>query len=648
MASKKFPHLNKAALLWTGAVVLVLAALMGGAVFAAAGYGRLYEGRIFPGVRVLDVRLDGLTELEAREAVYNAVDAALRDGIRFHFDPTQGGESREVTLGAVNDPDAGRDLVRYDIESAVTAAATYGRSGNPILDSISRWRARIRPVRMNAGIVIDEERVAQGLADALDDVLPDVRDATLDVSWDNATKRANIAVVPEQAGRVLDADVAMRALRQQAEALRFEPIPVRDRAFNPTILVADAERLTDRVPELLAHAPFMLQDDGVEVEVDAAILASWLGVTKENGRATLTILPDRFADGIRKLLPDVEQDAKQGSLVIEDGKIKNFEAGTEGVAIDDATTRDRLLAAWAKNEAGPYPLVITRIPPALSGQDPERLGIKEIIGIGRSNFSGSPTNRRRNIANGVSKINGTLIPPGEEFSLLKILGPFEPGYGWLPELVIKGNETVPELGGGLCQIGTTTFRAALASGLPITQRRNHSYRVRYYEPVGTDATIYDPAPDFRFLNDTKAHVLIHAFIQGDNLIYEFWGTEDGRSTLFKGQTDVTMVDDLRPRIFNQTSPPPMKLVETLDLPPGEKKCTEVAHAGADAEFTYVVTYPDGSQKEEAFRSHYRPWQAVCLIGVEKLSEPPATDGSTPDAVPLDPDVPVAENNVVTP
>jgi hypothetical protein len=81
-------------------------------------------------------------------------------------------------------------------------------------------------------------------------------------------------------------------------------------------------------------------------------------------------------------------------------------------------------------------------------------------------------------------------------------------------------------------------------------------------------------------------------------------------------------------------PPPTKLVESLALPVGKKKCTETAHAGADAKFDYTVTYPSGDVKSETFRSHYKPWQAVCLIGVSKLSSTSTTDGlSSPDATP---------------
>jgi len=156
------------------------------------------------------------------------------------------------------------------------------------------------------------------------------------------------------------------------------------------------------------------------------------------------------------------------------------------------------------------------------------------------------------------------------------------------------------------------FRVALSAGLPITERSPHSYRVVYYEPAGKDAAVYEMHPDVRFVNDTGNYILIQTHIQGDNLIFEFWGKDDGREVY---QSDS--------RIFNITSPPALKEIPTLDLEPGERKFTESAHPGADAEFDYKVTYPDGEIMEETFTSHYRAWGAVCLIGVEEL---PAEEG----------------------
>ncbi|OGL73708.1 hypothetical protein A3E39_01910 [Candidatus Uhrbacteria bacterium RIFCSPHIGHO2_12_FULL_60_25] len=624
------PNGWKTFLTWTIAAFGVAAVVGGLGFFAVVGYARLYEGRVFPGVRVLGVRLDGLTADEARATLNKAVDEALKDGLRFRYvvDSTEG-KAREVTLDAttvaLNDRDMARDLVRYVLDKPVVAAMGYGRSDNIVFDTFLRWRARVSPVNLQAEVTVDDDGITNALTSALKDAVPAVRNASLDVTWNPATGRAETNVTPERAGKKVRFDTALATLRVQAERLRFQPILLEEQTESPSITTKDAEALVNIVQSLLAHAPFRLAyEDATSGKkqtftVATSTFATWLNAVRTSGVTELTIDQDRMGKGLRTLAPDIEKTAKKGSLVIEDGKLKSFEAGTEGIAIDDTATREAILDAWSrKATTTTFTIQVVREEPVLVGKDPERLGIKEIVGIGRSNFSGSPANRRKNIATGVKKVNGSLIEPGAEFSLLQTLGPVTAANGWLPELVIKGNKTEPELGGGLCQIGTTTFRAALGSGLPITQRTNHSYRVRYYEPAGTDATIYEPRPDFRFLNDMKTHVLIHAYLDGDDVIYEFWGTKDGRT-----------VNQTKPRIFNVTSPPPGKLVETLDLPPGKKKCTEIAHAGADAEFTYTVTYADGTEKKEVFRSHYRPWQAICLVGVEKLSEPPAEEGTEP-------------------
>jgi vancomycin resistance protein YoaR len=224
----------------------------------------------------------------------------------------------------------------------------------------------------------------------------------------------------------------------------------------------------------------------------------------------------------------------------------------------------------------------------------------------------------------VRLLNGLLIAPDETFSLLNALKPFETENGYLPELVIKGDKIQPEIGGGLCQIGTTTFRAAMNSGLPIVSRSNHSLVVSYYnDPAngnpGTDATIYDPAPDFQFKNDTGHYLLFQAEMDEttQNLRFTFWGTSDGRKGSYTPPTVIRWIGVGDP--IN---------TETLDLEPGEKKC-QSAHVGADTTFTYSVVRPDGTVETTGYPSHYRPLPEICLVGVEELSTPdglqPATD-----------------------
>ena len=336
----------------------------------------------------------------------------------------------------------------------------------------------------------------------------------------------------------------------------------------------------------------------------------------------------------------IDKEPIDARFAMKNGRVIEFQGNQDGLKLDIANSIIKIRSQFINQDLNQaIELIFKEIKSTnITGQTND-LGIKEIIGIGQSNFAGSPPNRRHNIRTGANTLNGLLIKPNEEFSLNKALGEINASSGYLPELVIKGNETIPEYGGGLCQIGTTMFRVALATGLPITARRSHSYRVSYYEPAGTDATIYDPWPDVRFVNDTANHILIQTRIEGNNLYFDFWGAKDGR-----------IIEKTEPSIYNIVKPGPTKIIETLDLPIDEKKCTERAHNGADAYFDYKVIYPETVfsnlststlnlikkvwdkeetiqtdsiiqvVKEKRFSSHYVPWREVCLIGVEKLTE----------------------------
>ncbi|MFH1366818.1 MAG: VanW family protein [Patescibacteria group bacterium] len=160
-----------------------------------------------------------------------------------------------------------------------------------------------------------------------------------------------------------------------------------------------------------------------------------------------------------------------------------------------------------------------------------------------SNFSGSPKNRKHNIGVGVEKFSGVILAPGEEFSFIAILGDSGPEAGYLPELVIKNNQTIPEYGGGLCQVSTTLFRAAIYSGLEITARTPHAFPVVYYNPQGFDATVYDPKPDLKFLNDTPGYLLIEGIIEGNQITFNFYGTKTNQEVKIIGPDTLEKKED---------------------------------------------------------------------------------------------------------
>jgi vancomycin resistance protein YoaR len=260
-------------------------------------------------------------------------------------------------------------------------------------------------------------------------------------------------------------------------------------------------------------------------------------------------------------------------------------------------------------------------PPTISLGDGS--GIQELIGRATTPFTGSPRNRVSNIKNGVRFLSGITIQPGEEFSTLGTLGTIDNTTGYLPELVIKGDRTVPEFGGGLCQVSTTLFRTALDAGLPITARRNHSFRVGYYEKDGNgnyigpglDATIYEPNLDLKFRNDTGNSILIVGYVQGTKVTFEMYGTQDGRTSEIDG-----------PYTLTETSAGEPVYIDTDELPVGEVKQVEWPHPGGSAVATYTITYPDGTQESQEFKSWYRRWPAKFLVGAPIMPVSPPLEG----------------------
>ncbi len=270
-----------------------------------------------------------------------------------------------------------------------------------------------------------------------------------------------------------------------------------------------------------------------------------------------TFLLDKSA--IAKFIDDLSRQTNQapvdGKLTMDNGKVSVFALSQKGLELDKEKSVALLYDFVAqKNSATSLELPFTQKDPEISTDSTSNLSITELLGEGRSNFRGSPKNRIFNINVATKRFNGVLIKPGEDFSFVKTLGEVDGEHGYLPELVIKNNITEPEFGGGICQVSTTAFRAAIYSGLEITARRNHAYPVSYYNPQGMDATVYVPKPDLRFVNNTPGYILIQTEIIETELVFRFFGTSDGRKTNVIG-----------PKILSRNSDGSMKTTFTQQV-----------------------------------------------------------------------------------
>jgi len=234
-------------------------------------------------------------------------------------------------------------------------------------------------------------------------------------------------------------------------------------------------------------------------------------------------------------------------------------------------------------------------------------GIREVVSIGESDFSGSAKARRHNISVGLQKFNGTLVPQGAELSFNAILGPVNAATGYLKELVIMGDKTLPDYGGGLCQGGTTFYRGVWEYGFPILARRNHSFAVHYYSPQGTDATIYPPHTDIRFLNDSPGALLIQTHVDGDHAYFIYYGTRDQRQSEIIG-----------PFTWGFAAPPPDRVEYTTEIPAGTTRKVGERVPGLKAMWWRLIR-SNGTEDEEGVFSAYEARPRFDQIGVEATS-----------------------------
>lgn len=266
-------------------------------------------------------------------------------------------------------------------------------------------------------------------------------------------------------------------------------------------------------------------------------------------------------------------------------------------------------------------LPIDETPPTITVASKELrdMGIMEVVTVGESNYAGSPVNRRHNIATGLARFNGHIIPRGTVFSFGQTLGRVDGSTGYRKELVIKGDKTEPDYGGGLCQVSSTAYRGVWEYGFPITQRINHSYAVSYYGPQGTDATVYPPNPDMKFENNSPGALLIQTHHDDDDHAYFiYYGTKDGRVSGVYG-----------PFIWNRTAPPPDRTITTTELPPGQRRKVGDRHPGMNAAWVRYTTLADGTELEDTTVSIYQARPLFYEVGAAPVKFTP-TDIDTPE------------------
>ncbi|MBI5912885.1 VanW family protein [Candidatus Azambacteria bacterium] len=448
-----------------------------------------------------------------------------------------------LTLGDRSWKAAPRDLgVTFDIDATVQKAYRVGRNKNMLGNVIAQMRIATLGTPVSFTVTIDDRALDRYLDEHLKDAEQKATNAALVFNEGTGV----FEITPAHTGSVINKSLLKYALFQSAARGIPATIALAQEQDAPLISEEALEPIAHQANQLLARAPLALTyATSADATAPSPARARQHSLTKEQLKDLITPVwgNDIFSLGIREevlknilieLAPSINQKPQNAVLTFTDGKAKEFALSKNGIELDIPASIEAIKRQLAQ-ETQAMTLAVNTLYPEIRTETIENLGLVTLLGKGESDFSGSPSSRIFNIKLGAEKLNGTFIKPGEEFSFMNAIGDVSAKEGYQYALVIKnGGDLVKEYGGGLCQVSTTMFRAAIYAGLTITERFAHSLPVRYYNPQGFDAAVYSPHPDLRFINDTPSNILVQTKIKGNKLYFEFYGTSDTREVKLIG------------------------------------------------------------------------------------------------------------------
>ncbi len=556
------------------------------------GFQQHYQGRIFPGVKIGDLPVGGLTEREARSLLQSNNAATVMPSLL-------------VRIGDTLLPIAMNEVgYHLPVERLIRQAYSLGREGKP-WQQPQQWIELLRdgktvplsPSFSTGAIALFVERLAQRYGRPVEEPLL-IHSAT------------NVITYPGQAGIKLDREATTSAIKKALQANQRGPVPVTVHILQPQM--PDLSKMVPAAKNRLTH-PFFLHLKGVgNFAWDSAMLTAVSHVETRlgpNGQPSLhqTWNEKAIRDALQRLATSIALPARDARLDYNpaENSFTVIQPSQEGRKLDIDRILPLVLDALQQGRNG-VTLPVEQIAPFVDmHKTPAELGIVDLVGRGTTYFAGSSPTRVYNLAKEAESLRGTVIPPDGVFSFTKYGEPVTAANGYEDSLIIWGDRTAVGIGGGVCQVSTTVFRAAFFAGLPILERHNHGYIVSWYGKPGFDATIYLPYVDLKFKNNTGHFLLLQPVVDTKRgiLTINLYGT--------KPNWTVTVA---KPVISNVKPPPSPRYQEDKTLPKGRLRQVEWPQKGMTVQVRRIVRHGDQVIDDTTIVSVYQPWAAMYLYG----------------------------------
>lgn len=504
--------------------------------------------------------------------------------------------------------------VEFKTKEAVENAAKIGNTGslaNRFRQKINAWRGNIN---INLKLSFNDK--------PFDDFLSKLS-SSIDRQAVNPAvviKGSEASVVKGQTGLLLSKNASMETIEKAilSQFARTQKLPV---LIIPTAIKYESAVKAAKKANDMMSAP-----------VDIKYSDSSWGLTKEEitgmikfeektaiGKSSLeaSIDTEKVITKIGLLAKDVPKEPQDAKFSVVGEKVAIIPS-KEGIIINlEKAAGDLNLAAIKKDPAQREVLLTGTIStPKLTTEKAQSMGIKEKITSYTTKYSPYARARVSNIHLLTKTLDGVIVAPGDVFSFNKTIGPRTAVKGYKEASIILNGKLVPGLGGGVCQVATTMFNTIFFAGLPVAERRNHSFYISKY-PTGRDATVSYPYPDLKFKNDTGAYILIKGYVSSNSVTINFYGTDPDRTVTYNttGFSGITAF--------------PVEKVEDSTLEEGIEKIVDLGEAGRQVTVYRTVKKDSTILFKDTFFSKYRPKIQVVIYGTKvKPTESPSTAPTT--------------------
>jgi len=566
--------------------ILVLAGV------ALASYQMVYSQRIPLGVRILDLDVGGLEPTDAKGLLSANLEAYQRTPLVLK----QGGRELRALPGELG--------ANFNVDESVGRALRLGQEGTifeRMQRQVSLWQ---QPRTLDPVFVFNEPAFQGGLARLVKEVEKPPQDASIKLVG------TEVAATSARPGQQIDRQAFQQRLVEAMGNLSATPIELPTKSIPVQIKDEDLAPVRKQIESTLAE-PVVVRYGEKRWTLSRATLADMVSFQQGKDasgslKVQATVAADKAEAWAKDVAKEVDLAPQDARITWNGARLSIASPGRAGVSVETAKFGEGLSKALAKGDrVVDLPVVVK---PAAGTDDISRLGVQAKLAEASTSYAGTLPDRIHNVRLGAERINGKVVPPGGIYSMSEALGPISEATGYKLGFAIIGQDTVLDVGGGLSQLTTTVFKAAFAAGLPIVERTTHYYRIRRYEPIlGIEATIYPPAVDMKFRNDTGHYIVIATRTDAGNVYITIYGTPPDREVVVEGPIVTNVVPTDREVIRNET---PL-------LPKGQEITSEVAEDGIDVTVYRIIKVGGKEVRRDRFFARFRPSHNVILVGTKE-------------------------------